>query len=466
MRQLMLVLISAVLAACGSASSPYDAADQFIVDATVIDVADAVVQPDMTVVIRDGRILAVEPASDTKLPAGANIVHRGGFVMPGLWDMHVHSLSDPDDAVDRLLPLYIAHGITGIRDMGSLVDGIKATRDRLAGDASIPAPEIIAAGPLLDGVRLPWYGDLPLVLTDAAEVDAALTRLVDEGVDFFKVYDQLSSEVYAAILEFAASRNIPVAGHPPRAIGITEAAASGQSTIEHLSLFTLGDCVAEPDVWFERALAAQFGESGYPGYYKLVLEFFAEADGPACAGAIQSLVDNQTYYTPTLVMEMNDRGRIDTTDLAWLNPDSRSWCNTTLDGIEAADPELREAAFSAFATFTLRLHEAGVEFLAGSDNPNFCLVTGASLHWELERLVEAGLSPLAALETATVNPARALGREAEEGRIKPAYHANLVVLDANPLDDIRNTRTIVGVFRAGRWVDAAHIARIREASRP
>ncbi len=465
MRHLIVVLTAATLAACSSTEPSFAVDDRFIVNTTVIDVAAAAVQPGMTVVVRDGDILAVEPAADIRIPADANVVHRGGFVIPGLWDMHVHSLGDPDEAVDRLLPLYIAHGVTGIRDMGSVVSGVQATRDRLAGDASLLAPDIVAAGPLLDGVKLPWYGDLPLVLTAPADVEPALSQLVDQGVDFFKVYDQLSPDVYAAIMEFAAVRNMTVAGHPPRAVGIRNAAAAGQGSIEHLSVFTLGDCVDDPAAWFDRALNAKFGDSGYAAYYDVVLEFFEQAEGSACTDVIDSLVDNQTYFTPTLVMEMNDRSRVDPAALDWLAPDSLSWCNTTLDAIDAADARKREAVFSTFSAFALRLHEAGVRLLAGSDNPNYCLAPGASLHWELERLVEAGLSPQEALETATVNPARALRREASEGRIASGYSASMLVLGANPLADIRNLRDIAGVFANGRWVGADQIAEIRKASR-
>lgn len=465
MRQLILVLIAAVLAACDSQELSFDIEDHFIVDTTVIDVVGGAVQPGMTVVVRNEHILSVQPAGENRIPANAKVLYRGGFVIPGLWDMHVHSLGDPGEAVDRLLPLYIAHGVTGIRDMGSVVSGVQDTRERLAGDASLLAPEIVAAGPLLDGAKLPWYGDLPLVLTDVADVEPALSELVEQGMDFFKVYDQLSPAVFLAVIDFAASRNMQVAGHPPRAVGIVEAAAAGQRSIEHLSVFTLGDCVDDPAAWFDRALNARFGEGGYTGYYDVVLEFFAHAEGPACTEVIESLVENEAYFTPTLMMEMNDRSRIDPAALEWLVADSRSSCNATLDAIDAADAETREAAFRSFAAFAFRLHDAGVRLLAGSDNPNYCLTPGASLHWELERLVEAGISPLAALETATVNPAKALGREATDGRIAPGYTANVVVLDANPLEDIRNTRAIAGVLRAGRWVAADRIAEIRKASR-
>ena len=465
MRHLSLILILTLLCACEAPGSRFEPTDQFIVDTTVIDVANASLQPDMSVVIREGSILEVATTAEIRVPATADIVHRGGFVIPGLWDMHVHSLGDPDKAVQELLPRYVAYGVTGIRDMGSVVSGVVATRQQLGADASALAPDIVAAGPLLDGVRLPWYGDLPLVLTEVSEVEDALNELVDQGIDFFKVYDQLSPDVYRAVLEFAAAKNMLVAGHPPRAIGLTEAAASGQRTIEHLSVFTFGDCVDDPDAWFNRALNAKFGEGGYSAYYETVLEFFSASDSTACAGAIRSLVDNDTYLTPTLVMEMNDRSRVAAGDIVWLDTDARSWCDTTLQSIDAVDSGLREAAFGAFAGFALRLHEAGVRLLAGSDNPNYCLVPGASLHWELERLVEAGLSPAEALATATVNPAAVLGRETTEGRVLPGYRANLLVLAANPLADIRNTRRIAGVVRAGQWVDSERIDSILAAGR-
>jgi imidazolonepropionase-like amidohydrolase len=154
MRNLILILILTFFIACDIPGPRYDAADQFIVNTTVIDVAAGSTRTAMTVIVREGRILAVAQDSETDIPPGANIVHRGGFLIPGLWDMHVHSLGDPDAAVERRLPLYVAHGVTGIRDMGSIVAGVTGTRERLAGDASLLAPEIIAAGPLLDGVRL------------------------------------------------------------------------------------------------------------------------------------------------------------------------------------------------------------------------------------------------------------------------------------------------------------------------
>ncbi|MEM7432605.1 MAG: amidohydrolase family protein [Pseudomonadota bacterium] len=466
MRRLAILLITGLTVACDSPISQFEPDDQFILETTVIDVVNKSTQTDMAVVVRGNQIFAVLPMAEIRVPREANTVHRGGFVMPGLWDMHVHSLSDATAAVERRLPLYVAHGVTGIRDMGSIVSGVIETRDRLDADPTLIAPEIIAAGPLLDGVKLQWYGDLPLVLTDPVEVDAALSNLLDQGLDFFKVYDQLSTEVYDAILKYAAQREISVAGHPPWRVGITKAAQSGQKTFEHLSIFTFGDCVEEPREWFNRALNAKFGSDGYSGYYDVVLEFFALGQRENCNAAIQSLAANRSFVTPTLVMEMNDRSRVHSDDLVWLDATARPWCESTLQSIDKVEPSHREAAIGAFAAFANRLHQAGVRLLAGSDNPNYCLVAGASLHWELERLVEVGLNPMEALATATINPALLFGREASEGQVTHGFRANLLVLQANPVDDIRNTRRIAGVFIDGRWVGKAAIDQIKADSLP
>ena len=232
-----------------------------------------------------------------------------------------------------------------------------------------------------------------------------------------------------------------------------------------MSLFTLGDCVADGNAWFKQALDAKFGGGGYAAYYEVVLEFFASIDEARCDAAIEAMAEHGTYFTPTLGMELNDRSRVEESAFAYMPPAAREWCATTLAGIDAADAAVREAAYAAFTSFTKRLQESGVTLLAGSDNPNYCLVPGFSLHWELERLVEAGLSPLAALQTATINAAAALGRKDTEGRIAAGYQADLVLLEANPLENIRHTQRIAGVVSNGRWLDSQAIQSMLAAAR-
>ena len=269
-----LVIVGLIaLGGCAESEDQWLGSDRFLHEVTVIDVVEGAAISNQTIVIRDGRILAVRDAANVRVPDDAQILRSGGYVMPGLWDMHVHVLSDPDDAIERSFPLFIANGVTGVRDMGSVMPGITETRSRLAQDPSLPAPELFVAGPLLDGVKLPWYGDLPLVLEDAESAARELPRLLEQGVDFFKVYDQLGESAYDAVIAFAAENGVLVAGHAPESVGVLGAAQAGQSTIEHLSLFGLRECAAEPDAWFERAINAKFG-GDYSDYYRTMSEFF------------------------------------------------------------------------------------------------------------------------------------------------------------------------------------------------
>ena len=382
-RQVAMILCLLIAAGCSSDDVVWQSTDRFIIDVTVIDVEDGIARPDQTIVVRDGRIFALLPAAEVGVPDNGQVLHIGGYVIPGLWDMHVHALSDPDDAINRSLPLFVVNGITGVRDMGSVVPGIVETRSRLAEDPSLPAPELYVSGPLLDGVKLPWYGDLPLVLEDEAAVERELPRLLEQGVDFFKVYGQLSRPAYDAVMAYAEVHNVPVAGHPPDSVGMLAAAEAGQATIEHLSMFTLRECVADPRSWFDRAINAKFGDE-YVAYYRTVTAFFDAMDQDRCDEAYRAMAEAGTYFTPTLVMEFNDRARVDEEVLTFLSPRGLAWCEQGLAKSDSADPDARDQAYAAMQTQFARMRAAGVDFLAGSDTQNNCLVPGFSLHWELE----------------------------------------------------------------------------------
>ena len=448
------------LGGCGESNQAWLSTDRLIHDVTVIDVVAGEARPDQTIVIREGRIHAVLDAEDVQILDVDQVLQSGGYVIPGLWDMHVHALSDPDDAINRSLPLFVANGVTGVRDMGSVVPGVIETRTRLENDPSLPAPELFVAGPLLDGVKLPWYGDLPLVLEDAADVERELPRLQEQGIDFFKVYDQLSRPAYDAVLAYGAENGVLVAGHAPESVGVLDAASAGQSTIEHLSLFSLRECVAEPRAWFDRAINAKFrGE--YVDYYRTITAFFEAIDQERCDEAYRAMAEAGTYFTPTLVMEFNDRARVDEGALEYLGLGARSWCSQGLVKSDGADPAARDDAYAAMHAQFERMRDAGVTFLAGSDTQNNCLVPGFSLHWELEQLVDAGLQPVEAIRAATSDAAMAIGRGSDSGRIEAGYSADIVVLGANPLQQIRNTRDILGVMQDGRWYDADALNTLR-----
>ena len=259
--------------------------------------------------------------------------------------------------------------------------------------------------------------------------------------------------------QFAKDNNIPFAGHPPKSVGLSQAAASGQMTIEHLSIFSLAECVDDPEGWFRKGLNSKFQE-GYSAYYQVVIDFFANIDWQRCDAALQAMADQGTFYTPTLVMEFNDRTRVDEETFVFQKGRGAEWCQATLTSIDSSDANLQQQAYQALTDFLQKMHGLGIRQLAGSDTQNYCLTPGFSLHWELQPMVEAGLSPLEALRGATLHAAAAMQRADSQGQVKVGYAADLLLLSANPLDDIRHTQSIQGVIQQGRYYDNQQLTQL------
>ena len=435
-----------------------------LLDANVVAMQDEGVLRDHMVVIAGERILSVAPSEPHRIPAEAvTIDMEGRYVIPGLVDTHVHVLSNAEDAIQRTFPLLVANGVTSVRDMGSEMSGLLDVRSRLAADSGAVAPHLAAGGPLLDGTRKPWYGDLPLVLENPSEVPAALADLESRGVDFFKVYDDLAPEVYRAIAREARNLGMDFGGHLPRRVSLVDAIGAGQRTVEHFGFSTVKDCVDDPDAWFRRSITAKF-ETGYDAYFRLVQSHWDQVDWRECAVTMEALGKSGAALVPTLDMELNDRTRIDTTAVAYMLPASRQWCGSLLGEIDTAADPLRESAYASYLAAFRRLQESGVTILAGSDTPNNCLAAGFSLHWELGLLVESGLTPYQALRAATTSAVAAVSPDRRAGVIAPGFEADLVVLADNPLEDIDRTRDIRGVILDGHWLDRERLdALLRQA---
>jgi imidazolonepropionase-like amidohydrolase len=456
-------VIAAVVAAL-TTTAPASAQTLAITHVGVVDVERGETLTDRTILIDGDRIVAVQAASDP-VPSGVRSIDgTGRRALPGLIDMHVHALSDPNDAVARGLPLFVAYGVTTVRDMGSMPAGIVETRRRLEADPSLTTPRLIASGPLLDGQKLQWYGDLQQVITGPAEVPAALAALQDQGIDFFKVYGSLSAEVLAAIGREASALGMPVAGHLTRAGGLEAAAAIGQRTLEHQSADTFMSCTADPDAFFGRFIQAKFTD-GYTAYWTLVGEADQSIDWTECEAGLAALGRTGAYFTPTLGMEMNDRSRVDPVMIAYLPAGSRGWCEEQLGRMDRGAPAAMASAYAWQIRTMARVRAAGLRVLAGTDTQNNCLAPGLSLHGELERLVEVGLTPSEALAAATTTAAAALDRSGELGVIAPGAAADIVLLGADPLADIRATRAIEAVIVGGRVLDEAALTALRDQAR-
>ena len=430
-----------------------------ITHVTVIDTTGRPSKPDMNVEIRGDRIARIEPSSGAAIPSHARVIDgTGKFLIPGLWDMHVHTFFGDwmPGGREVTLPLLLAFGVTGARDMGSDLDPILEAR-RLAAAGRIVSPRLVVSGPMLDGPKSPFPASIPLATAEDAR--RAVVKLADRGVDFIKVQSNIPRDAYFAAARECGKRNIVFVGHVPDAIRASEAVEFGQTSFEHLIGVFEGSSTAED------AMVAG-GKKG-PGRF---LETY-DAGKEAALAAI--LAKSFIWQCPTLFWERGQWPIDDDAIDPSRDPDLRyapaSWRGKSwpkfkegiLKDLDTDPLPVREKFVVHELGVVRRLHDAGVPFLAGTDTPaGVGVLPGASLHHELERFVAAGFTPLEALQTATRNPAICLGKLGDFGTVAEGKVADLVLLDANPLDDIRNTRKIAAVVANGRLYDRAALDRI------
>ena len=446
-------------------ATPLAAQRLTITNATVIDVANGTQHRSSTIVIDGGRITSV--ATTTPAPANGRVIDaKGMFVIPGLWDMHTHAYFGwPREFGDQyVLPLFIANGITGIRDMGSDLDAVLGARADVAAHRLV-GPRMVVSGPMLDGPKVSFAASI--AITTPAVGRAVVDSLERRGVDFIKIQSGVPRDAYFAIADEAKKQGIAFEGHVPDAIRASEAVTAGQRTFEHL----IG--IFEASTPNETAfLARRYGAGSDSAANKSLAAFLDRYDAAREAAIVQVLAKNTVWQCPTLFWE---RGQwlVDVIDFT-KDPDL---AYTPKTWVAKKYPSMRKAIAGSMDTDPLavrrrfvdheleivrRLHAAGVPFLAGTDTPAGVDVTpGISLHLELERFVAAGFTPLQALQTATINPARFLGRTSELGSVEPGRVADLVILRANPLTAITNTRTIAGVVADGRYWSEADLEALR-----
>jgi imidazolonepropionase-like amidohydrolase len=434
----------------------------------IIDTRTGARARDATIVVRAGIIETVGPSSAVHVPQGARLIEaRGKYVIPGLWDLHVHIRNQEE--LNVFFPLLVAFGVLGIRDAGGLLP-----RDyHELGARQQYAPQVVAAGNPVDGPAPEGTADI------AAVVDS----LAGEGVGFVKVFSMLPRDRFLAILDRARQRGLHVAGHVPVAVSAQEASDAGMRTMEHLLEIHLAVSTQEAELRAQRLRAT--GQKLSHGEQIRVLAFpplepLLDSWSDAKATALfQRFVANQTWQDPTLVLFQ-----------AWAAAGTESfWRDPLLEYIPTAwkeswrpdrhqwvkeIPRAELPAFYAHVTrwhraqldLTRRMHGAGVRFLAGTDASqwNF-MVPGSSLHDELALFVRAGFSPLEALQTATINPAEYLGITASAGTVAVGRRADFLLLDADPLADIRNTRRLSAVVIRGRFLDRSLLDGILKEAR-
>jgi hypothetical protein len=433
-----------------------------ITHVTLIDLTGGPAQPDSTVLVSGTQIAAVGPSSSIAIPRGAKIVDGSGkFLIPGLTDMHLHltGSGEPDGSREFFLPLLVANGITTVRDMGGKVEYLKKLRGEIASGQRL-GPQIFFTGPYLDGN--PPSFQPSIVVENAAEGTAAVDNLTAEGVDFIKVQSRLQPEGYFAIASESKKLGIRFVGHVPDSITVAQASDAGQASIEHLTGVLLG-CSTREEELRQRQLNHPSKETASQArereriWQRDLLNSYSETKA---AALVRKFAENHTWQVPTLVLLM---------DLVYLTPSNthendprlkyvpqsvqtvwKQGRDELLQNANAQDFQHRTESAERSLEIVGKMNAAGVHLMAGTDSAAPNVFPGFGLQEELTYLVRAGLTPLQALQAATSGPAEFLGKTNEQGRIATGQRADLVLLDADPVTDIRNTQQIRAVVLNGK----------------
>jgi imidazolonepropionase-like amidohydrolase len=441
-----------------------------ITHVAIIDATGAPLQPDMTLLITGECIAAIGPSSSTAIPRGAQILNATGkFLIPGLADMHVHltGAGEPTGSREFILPLLLANGITTVRDMGGNVEDLLRLRYEIASGIRL-GPQIFFTGPYLDGDP-PAYQP-SIVVKSAPEARAAVDRLALAGVDFIKTQSRLDREAYFAIAEESRQLHIRFVGHVPDHVSALEASQAGQASIEHLTGILLA-CSSKEDELRRARFAPEPPNETLAQAHALDRAWrrqLLDTYSPQKAEALlRAFVANGTWQVPTFPIMVHLGFVTPKTDLLQDSrmryvPENvrRIWVQgmqVQLQNYSEADLALREEIVHRSLEIVGKMQAAGVHIMAGTDLAAPNVFPGPSLHEDLSFLVEAGLTPMQALQSATKNPAEFLCKLQTQGTIEKGKMADLLLLDANPLADIHNTQKIRAVILRGKLLDRADL---------
>jgi len=439
MNRLILKKIS-LLAFALLAATPSSADTTVIVNVNVVPMTSEVVLAQQTVVVTNGKIIEIGHVDSVPVPKGSTVVDgTDRFLMPGLAEMHAHVTSTVPYQVDRLSTLFVANGITTIRGMLGQASHLKLRQQFESGE--VFGPRLITSGPSLNG----------RTVSGAADADRQVREQKAAGYDFIKVHPGLTGDEFVALAKAANETGIPYAGHVPVAAGVRRALQGNMATIDHL------------DGYFAALLPANSGGSGgFGGFFDVMLA--TELDVEEIPAIVAATLEAGTWNVPTEVLIEQ---LIDATPVAELKrrPETQYVSAATVRNWVAAkeaqftdrgvDPETAALAIKLRRRLIFELHKAGAGLLLGSDAPQTFNVPGFSTHRELDALVAVGLTPYEALRTGTVAVATFLGSNG--GVVAEGKDADLILLDANPLDDIRNSERIHGVMLRGRWFPAIEL---------
>jgi len=426
---------------------------------TLVDVRTGNETTRSVIVIRGERIEQIGTEGSVPIPAGAQFTDaRGKWIVPGLIDSHAHA--GDDESVP--LGLFLAHGVTTIRNPGGNLTQLRLARERQR-RRELVSPRLYFAGPILDGIPPVWAAGS--ILVDTPErARSAVNFLADQGVDFVKVYNNVKESELTAIIAAANERGLPVAGHVPRTLTMTHAIELGMTRLEHIRI--TGKEMLSPE-------EAEKIDPLPVGRREPMLWQRFELQSEKFRALVRLLATSRVFLDPTLVVD--EFYEASTREEQASSPNNRYWQKAEVEealkrrnaGVFERPAELDAAARGGFhkrQKFVGMCEKAGVRIIAGTDGPDVGELTpGLGLHRELELLVESGLTPLEALRAATITAAEALGKERELGSIEPGKLADIVIVDADPLERVQNLKKINLVLQGGvSYVPSALLEHVPE----
>jgi hypothetical protein len=420
----------------------------------VVNTRDGGIEQGVTVVITKDRITGVGKVGFVAQGRNIQVINANGkYLIAGLWDMHVHSAFVSRGWDERVIyPLYIANGVTGVRDMGGDPDALERRRSRIE-SGEVPGPHMVVAGPFLAGGK---SDQQTIAVNTPEDARRAVDAVKSRGEDFVKILSNVPRDSYFAIADQAAKRNITFVGHVPYSVSAREAVTAGQRSIEHLTGVAIACSSREEELRGQELTA--LANRDYAIYRKLETQAAATYDQEKARALFLQIAQSSTWQVPTLVRTQAG-SRIDDPNLEsdprlrYVPASVREQWNPNRLRKSTSPEELAELKAEAAHALELvkAMHGAGVQFMAGTDGPDPFVFPGFSLHDELEWLVKSGFTPLQALQAATFNPALFFAKLDKYGVAETGHAADLVLLDDNPLQDISNTRKIFGVVVGGKY---------------
>ncbi len=432
---------------------------------TLIDAKNGI-RTNQTVSIENGVIQSIGSAK-LDMEESQIIDGEGKYLIPGLWDAHVHLTFIPEIDHETHFKLYLKNGVTSIRDTGAILSKLQPSLNFIEENPNT-TPRLFYAGPLIDGADRvykgmePGFPNLSIGIDETSNIPEVVDGLLKEGVTFLKSYEMLTRETYLELLKVAGQNGLRVTGHVPLSIDLEEAIEAGLGGMQHVRNMDLA-CAKDADNLLDDRQVSLENEASIAGsalrtHIHSSQRYYAidNTDDERCLRIIMKLSEYGVFQTPTLTINTFDSRRF-YADPKWREtyqelPEAAE--NNWMQGsLKLANIDVTENAkkFDAWSlSLVNKMHQEGVKIIAGTDTPIGYLTPGYSLHKELELLSEAGLSNMDVLRSATITPAEFFGMENQMGTIEVGKLADLVILDKNPLMSISNTQSIHSVIVKGQ----------------